>query len=66
VTARSTDETTVAGLRAALAAIMGDPALAASREALFLSGVVPANADAYAIVLDYEAAARRLGYAVLA
>jgi ABC-type phosphate/phosphonate transport system substrate-binding protein len=66
VTARSTDEATVAALRAALAQIMGDPALAASREALLLFGVIPADADAYAVVLGYEEAARRLGYEALA
>jgi ABC-type phosphate/phosphonate transport system substrate-binding protein len=66
VTAQSTDEATVATLRAALAEVMCDPALAASREALFLSGVVDADANAYAVVLGYEAAARRLGYEELA
>jgi ABC-type phosphate/phosphonate transport system substrate-binding protein len=66
VTAYSTDEATVATLREALAEAMCDPALAASREALFLAGIVAADASAYVQILDYEAAARRLGYAELA
>jgi hypothetical protein len=66
VTARSTDEATVATLRQALARVMSDPALAATRETLFLAGVVAADASAYAVVLDYEARARDLGYAELA
>ena len=66
VTAASADDRTVAALRDALAAAMADPALAATREALLLLGVVPAANPDYRLVLDYEAAARRRGYDPLA
>jgi ABC-type phosphate/phosphonate transport system substrate-binding protein len=66
VTARSNDETTVVRLRDAVAGALSDPSLAAIRKALFLGGMVPADAADYSIVLDYEARARQLGYPELA
>ena len=66
VTAAGADDRTVAALRDALAAAMADPALAATRKALLLLGVLPAENSDYRIVLDHEAAARRRGYDRLA
>jgi ABC-type phosphate/phosphonate transport system substrate-binding protein len=66
VTARSTDEETVGALRRALADALRDPGTAEFRQALFLADAVPTEAADYAIVLDYEAAARGFGYARLA
>jgi ABC-type phosphate/phosphonate transport system substrate-binding protein len=66
VTAQATDEAVVGALRAALDEVMRDRALATTRDTLFLSGVAPAGLDNYAVVLDYEAEARRLGYEALA
>jgi ABC-type phosphate/phosphonate transport system substrate-binding protein len=66
VTAASADDDTVAALRDALAAVMADPALAATREALLLLGVLPAENSDYGVVLDHEAAAHRRGYDRLA
>ncbi len=66
VTARATDDATIAALHGALAGAMSDPDLAASREILLLAGVTAADASAYSVVLDYEETARRLGYAELA
>jgi len=65
VTARSSDERTVAALRDALRETLADPALASTCVALLLAGIVPAEKADYAVVLDYEAEARRLGYAEL-
>jgi ABC-type phosphate/phosphonate transport system substrate-binding protein len=66
VTAHAADGATVAALRAALAAVAADPALASCRRALLLNGVVPASAADYAIVLDIADEATRLGYPELA
>ena len=66
VTAVSAGDRTVEALRDALAAVMVDPALAPTREALLLAGIEPAENPDYRIVLDYETAARRQGYALLA
>jgi ABC-type phosphate/phosphonate transport system substrate-binding protein len=66
VTAATTDDRTVAVLRQALAAVMIDPALAATRKALLLAGIVPVENLDYRVVLDYEAMARQQGYGRLA
>ena len=66
VTAAGVDDRTVAALRDALAAVMADPVLAATREALLLAGVVAAENSDYRVLLDYEAAAHRQGYDRLA
>ncbi len=53
-------------LRGALADALADPALAASRAALFLTGMAPADAADYGILLDYRDRAVDLGYPLLA
>jgi hypothetical protein len=55
----------VRALRDALAGAFSDPALAGSRAALFLAGIMPADEADYSILRDYESAARSLGYARL-
>ena len=62
VTARGTDRTTVTILRAALAEIVADPALASARDALFLSDIRPATVHRYSAVLGIERAAEAAGY----
>lgn len=62
VTASSTPLEAVAALRAALAAAMADPALAAAREALFLQDVLPAGVDRFAPLLDLRRGAVDAGY----
>jgi hypothetical protein len=57
---------TIHALRDALAAAIADPALAASRETLFLTGMAPADAADYAILIDYEDRAANLSYPLLA
>jgi ABC-type phosphate/phosphonate transport system substrate-binding protein len=66
VTARSTDDETVAALRRALADTLRHPEAADFRQDLFLADAIPAEAADYAVVLDYEAAARKFGYPRLA
>jgi ABC-type phosphate/phosphonate transport system substrate-binding protein len=66
VTARAQSPAIIRALREALAAALADPALAASREALFLTGMAPADATDYAILLDYQDRAANLGYPLLA
>jgi ABC-type phosphate/phosphonate transport system substrate-binding protein len=66
VTARSQPPATIRALRAALAAALADPALAATREALFLTGMAPADIADYGILLDYRDRAVNLGYPLLA
>ncbi|MBV9522322.1 MAG: PhnD/SsuA/transferrin family substrate-binding protein [Alphaproteobacteria bacterium] len=53
-------------LRDALAAAIADPALAPVREALLIDGIEEATAAEYDVVLQYETAAQRLGYPILA
>jgi ABC-type phosphate/phosphonate transport system substrate-binding protein len=65
VTARTNGDATVRALRDALAGAFSDPALADSRAALFLAGIMPADEADYSILRDYENAARSLGYARL-
>jgi ABC-type phosphate/phosphonate transport system substrate-binding protein len=62
VKAQGGEAARVERLRQALAGALADPALAAARAALRLAGIVPAEAADYAVVLDYEEQARRLGY----
>jgi ABC-type phosphate/phosphonate transport system substrate-binding protein len=66
VTARESGAATIHALRDALAAAIADPALAASRETLFLTGMAPADAADYAILIDYEDRAANLSYPLLA
>jgi ABC-type phosphate/phosphonate transport system substrate-binding protein len=66
VTTRATGDATVRALRNALAGAFSDPALAESRAALFLTGIMPADAADYGILRDYEDTAGHLGYARLA
>jgi ABC-type phosphate/phosphonate transport system substrate-binding protein len=66
VTGRAQPLATIRALREALAATIADPALAASRAALFLTGLAPADAADYAILLDYQDRATNLGYPLLA
>lgn len=66
VTARESSAATIHALRGALAAAIADPALTASRETLFLTGMAPADAADYAILIDYEDRAGKLGYPHLA
>ncbi|MFI4997040.1 MAG: phosphate/phosphite/phosphonate ABC transporter substrate-binding protein [Hyphomicrobiales bacterium] len=65
VTAHRTSEAVILALRQALASTLADPALAWSRQALFLAGVAPADEADYAVLLDYELEARQMGYARL-
>jgi len=66
VTARSTNEATIDALRRALVGALAAPALEATRKALFLSGVVPADEENYRTILEYERRAEELGYPKLA
>jgi ABC-type phosphate/phosphonate transport system substrate-binding protein len=66
VTAGAQAPATIRALRDALAAVLADPALAASRAALFLTGMAPADSADYAILLDYRDRAANLGYPLLA
>ncbi|MDO7842043.1 phosphate/phosphite/phosphonate ABC transporter substrate-binding protein [Sphingomonas immobilis] len=65
VTAAGTDADTVAALKAALAEVIADPALAGEREALFLRGVVPGDLERYLPLRTLESAAAAAGYLVL-
>lgn len=62
VTAASTDAATVAALRIALDRVVADPELAAVREVLFLTGVVPAGPTSLSPISRLEADAVRAGY----
>jgi ABC-type phosphate/phosphonate transport system substrate-binding protein len=66
VTAGAQAPATIRALRDALAAVLADPALSASRAALFLTGMAPADGADYAILLDYRDRAANLGYPLLA
>lgn len=66
VTARESSAATIRALRDALAAAIADPALTASCETLFLTGMAPADAADYAILIDYEDRAGNFGYPHLA
>ncbi|WP_232090650.1 phosphate/phosphite/phosphonate ABC transporter substrate-binding protein [Sphingomonas sp. HMP9] len=62
VTAASTDAVTVAALRIALDRVMADPDLAAVRDALFLTGIVPADPTSLLPISRLDADAVRAGY----
>jgi len=64
-TSRHTGDPIVAALRQALGNVVRNPAYASVCEALFLADITFCSEDAYAIVLDYERDAQRLGYAEL-
>lgn len=66
VTTRATSDATIRALRDALAGAFCDPALAESRAALFLTGIMPADEGDYGILREYEDRARHLGYGRLA
>ena len=65
VTARGTSETTLAALRAALAGAIADPALASTREQLFLAGFDYLPDAQLSITRKLERQASVLGYPVL-
>ena len=60
----STDDerATVVALRAALAEIVADPALAPARDALFLSDIWPASVHRFGMLRDVERGAAAAGY----
>ncbi len=62
VTAATTDAATLAALRIALDRVVADPELAAVREALFLTGIVPAGPTSLLPISRLEADAVRAGY----
>lgn len=61
ITSAQTSDATLAALRAALANVMQDPALAATREALFIEGFEPVELSAYQVCLDMRDHAFALG-----
>jgi len=66
VTAATTSDDMVRKLRTALGRAIADPALADVRATLFLTGVVPADADALTAIVALETAAVGAGHAALA
>ena len=66
VTARGCDGSTVSALRTALAEVQSDPALAAVREALLLTGIDFSVDEDYVEVRRLERAALELGYSQVA
>jgi ABC-type phosphate/phosphonate transport system substrate-binding protein len=62
ITARSVSDSTVRALRAALAAVFADEALAAVREQLLLSGVDLQPKEGFAEVLALERESVERGY----
>jgi ABC-type phosphate/phosphonate transport system substrate-binding protein len=66
VTARDNSEDLDGILRGALAGALADPALATTRGALLLDGIVAASAADYDILLRHREAAREFAYPVLA
>ena len=62
VTAASTDASTMAALRIALDRVVADPELATVRDALFLTGIVPAGPTSLSPISRLEADAIRAGY----
>jgi ABC-type phosphate/phosphonate transport system substrate-binding protein len=65
ITAHTTGDSTQGALRAALASVMADSALAAARERLFLTGFDFEPAADFAAVLGFERQAIEFGYPVL-
>jgi ABC-type phosphate/phosphonate transport system substrate-binding protein len=62
VTARRTDDRTLAAMRAALADIAADSAVAPARATLLIDGFAELSGDSYACVLAFERRAAALGY----
>jgi ABC-type phosphate/phosphonate transport system substrate-binding protein len=65
VTAAATSDAHIAAIRAALAAVVADPALTTARDALFLRDIVPADETSLAPVRSTEREAIALGYPTL-
>ena len=65
ITAGATDEATLRALRAALAGVAADPALAAVRERLLLAKIDLEHDGCYAEALEHERRAAELGYPAL-
>lgn len=65
ITSATTSDATLAALRAALAAAMQDPGLAALRKDIFLKGFEPLEFSAYRVCTDMRDHAIALGYPVL-
>ena len=63
--ARATPAATVLALRAALAEVAADPALAPARAALFLRDIVPASVHRYVALRGLAHAAAARGYPAL-
>ena len=61
ITSAQTSDATLATLRAALANVMHDPALTATREALFIKGFEPVGLSAYQVCVDMRDRALALG-----
>lgn len=61
ITSAQTSDATLAALRAALVHVMHDPALAATREALFIDGFEPVELSAYQVCVDMRDRAFALG-----
>lgn len=66
VTSLSTPPESVAVLRRALRRLATDPHFAAARAGLLITDIVDVPDEPYRALLDYETAAQRLGYGVLA
>jgi len=62
VTSLASERATVVALRAALAEIVADPALAPARDALFLSDIWPASVHRFGMLRDVERGAAAAGY----
>jgi ABC-type phosphate/phosphonate transport system substrate-binding protein len=65
ITARATDDATLASLRACLRAVAADPSLQGVRATLRLDGFDLEPEQDFAAVLELEASAERLGYPLL-
>lgn len=65
VTSLDTDRATVAALRTALAEIVADQALAAARDTLFLSDILPASVHRFGVLRHLERDAVAAGYPLL-
>ena len=61
ITSAQTSDATLTALRAALVDVMQDPALGATREALFIEGFEPVELSAYQVCIDMRDRAFALG-----
>jgi len=66
VTRAGADDATVARLYAGILSALADPALAPARDALLITGIVPATLETYRPMVAFEERAKALGYPVLA